>query len=362
MKLWTFELRKILITRKVLLVFLAALVLRTIFLFFFPELKDERIRLTQKQYNAFLMELQGENNPDKEQFVRSSYEKCREVTECFAEMQDMHENRLITEEVWQKYTLEYEEAMLSRNALSIFYEKEEAFRKQPKTLKPAHYFYEYGWQTVFTLQLYPDLFLLAAVLALSCAAYLPEKAGGMLMILFASRFGRERLFFIKLSAVMTAALGMMLAGSITEVLVFYFRGFLKGGTVPMHSLTLFSENRTFDLSLNEAYLLTLTVRTVSAVLFSGLVCALSLLLFRPETVLFAALSLLLLPLFLIPEGTAESLCSYGVQLSGSRMLRTAGTAGYSILPPLLITALYTSAVILTAVFAMQTGRIRIKQN
>ena len=126
MKLWTFELRKILITRKVLLVFLAALVLRTVFLSFFPELKDERIRLTQKQYNAFLMKLQGENNTDKEQFVRSSYEKCREVTECFAEMQDMHENRLITEEVWQKYTLEYEEAMLSRNALSIFYEKEEA--------------------------------------------------------------------------------------------------------------------------------------------------------------------------------------------------------------------------------------------
>ena len=64
MTLWRFELKKSLINQKGIWLLLACLVLKIALLAVFPEQKDGRIMLTQRQYDKYLAQLQGENTPE----------------------------------------------------------------------------------------------------------------------------------------------------------------------------------------------------------------------------------------------------------------------------------------------------------
>ena len=65
-------------------------------------------------------------------------------------------------------------------------EKAEQFLKQPEDIPPAHYIYEYGWQTVFALLQFPDVFLLFGLLVLTAQCFPAEVSSGMLPVLLAA--------------------------------------------------------------------------------------------------------------------------------------------------------------------------------
>ena len=69
MTLWRYELKKTLINQKGIWILLACLVLKFVLLAVFPEQKDGRILLTQRQYDKYLVQLQGENTPEKSDWI-----------------------------------------------------------------------------------------------------------------------------------------------------------------------------------------------------------------------------------------------------------------------------------------------------
>ena len=208
--MWLAEWKKLFLVRKGLLALAVCLLLKALFLGLFPELKDPRIQLSQKQYDKYLEQLHGENTPEKSAWVQADYDACLETISRQEAMQREYSAGELTEEEWAAYQQELNDAYLHRNASKLFTETAQRFAGQPPDLPPAHYLYEYGWETIFTLQQWPDVLLLGWLLLLAVQCFSQETASGMLPVLLAARNGRGRLFGAKLAVLLAA---VFLAGT-----------------------------------------------------------------------------------------------------------------------------------------------------
>ncbi len=87
MMLWRGEMKKTLMTQRGIWVLLVCLVLKLAFLCAFPEQKDRRIVLSQKQYDKYLYQLYGENTREKSDWILAEYKTCKEVKDSQEAMQ-----------------------------------------------------------------------------------------------------------------------------------------------------------------------------------------------------------------------------------------------------------------------------------
>ena len=234
--MWLAEWKKLFLVRKGLLALAVCLLLKALFLGLFPELKDPRIQLSQKQYDKYLEQLHGENTPEKSAWVQADYDACLETISRQEAMQQEYSAGELTEEEWAAYQQELNDAYLHRNASKLFTETAQRFAEQSPDLPPAHYLYEYGWETIFTLQQWPDVFLLGWLLLLAVQCFSQETASGMLPVLLAARNGRGRLFGAKLAVLLAAGLCGVAASSLLEAGIFLARGFCNDPGAPLYSV------------------------------------------------------------------------------------------------------------------------------
>lgn len=233
MMLWRGEMKKTLMTQRGIWVLLVCLVLKLAFLCAFPEQKDRRIVLSQKQYDKYLYQLYGENTREKSDWILAEYKTCKEVKDSQEAMQGKYARGELTDAQWEAYTQALTQADLHINSAQIFAEKAEQFLKQPEDIPPAHYIYEYGWQTVFALLQFPDVFLLFGLLVLTAQCFPAEVSSGMLPVLLAARNGRRKLFRGKLLALLTVGLSAAVISSGLEWAVFSLRGWCNDAAAPL---------------------------------------------------------------------------------------------------------------------------------
>lgn len=355
MNLWRFELKKILIVQKGFWVLAGCLLLKFLFLSFFPELKDPRIQLSQKQYDKYLERVHGANTEEKASFIRQEHEHCMATIGKKGNMEEGYRDGSVTEEEWQEYVLELDEAYLHQNAVEIFWEKEEQFAEQSRDTAPAHYIYEYGWQTVYTLQQFPDVFVLFGILLVTAQCFSTEAAGGMLPLLLAAKKGRNPLFMAKLTALSVTALAAALAGGGLEAAVFARRGWCMDSGAPLYSISLFKDISMLELSLGQAYLLSLGVRTLAALLYAGMFFGISVWMKNTTNLLFAALCVLCVPLVLSGALGRGILFTHMGLLCGSRMLQQLGESGIPWGISVGIVAIYSMIVVCLAGERHQRG-------
>ena len=352
MTLWRFEIKKMLQTHKGIWLLAICLLAKLMFLAAVPEQKDSRILLSQKQYDKYLAQLHGENTPEKAEWIRARHACCENIINRRGEMERAFQSGSVTEEAWLAYCDDYDRAYLHRNAAAIFAEKEQQFAAQPAGLPPAHYIYEYGWQTVFSLQRFPDVFLLFGLLFLTAQCYSAEAADGMLPVLLAARDGRGRLFRAKLLALLAVSLAAALTSAGLEAAVFLLRGWCADGGAPLYSITLFSEDCPLRLSLAQGYLLCLVVRTFAALLFAAAFYGLSVWLQSITNLLFSAVCVLAAPML---AGSAGMLFTHAGLLCGSRMLLLLGASGIPLLLPLAVVTAYSLGALFLAAQRYQKG-------
>ncbi|MCH5352635.1 MAG: hypothetical protein J1E06_04125 [Acutalibacter sp.] len=339
------ELKKLLLTQKGLLILLVCLLLKALFLDCFPEIKDSRIALSQKQYDKYLAELQGENTPEKTAWITAEYENCKAVINNQEFMEDQYRRGELAEEEWSAYMEKLSLAYLHKNATEIFYEKADQFSEQSSELPPAHYSYEYGWQTVFTLQQFPDIFLIAGLLLLSAQCFSMEVSAGMLPVLLSARNGRGRLFRAKLFALLLTSLMAALIFGGLELAVFSLRGWLNDPHVPIYSVSAMTEC-TLDVSLLQGYLFSLLHRSAAALLFAALVFGCSVWGKNVSNMIFLGLCVLVVPM--LWNAPFLSFTHSGL-LCGSKLLLWLGN-GIPLFLPLSVVLLYTAVIV---IFAMR---------
>lgn len=349
--LWRCELKKILLTHKGILILTVCLLLKILFLWAFPEQKDSRIVLSQKQYDKYLAQLYGENTPEKSDWILEEYRTCKELVDAYDSMQQRYTQGELTEEEWTAFREAEEQAELHINSAKIFAEKAEQFLEQPEDLPPAHYIYEYGWQTIFVLRQFPDVFLLFGLLLLAAQSFPAEAAGGMLPVLLAARDGRRKLFRAKLLALLTVGVGMAAIAAGAEAGVFALRGWLADSGAPLYSVTRMT-GCALELSLAQGYALSVAVSSASAVFLALLVYGLSLWIRSAVNLLFLGVSLGVVPM-LLPESAA--LFTHGGLLSGTRMLCGWSESGSSLAVALVVITLVTALSLIFAARRQQRG-------
>lgn len=334
--LWRCELKKTLLNHKGIWMLLVCLILKLAFLSAFPEQKDKRIVLSQKQYDKYLVQLYGEDTPEKSAWIISEYEHFKQIKGMYAQMQEQFARGETSEEEWQRYTEELNQADLKFNSAAIFAEKAEQFATQ-EGVSPAHYIYEYGWQTVYTLLQFPDVFLLFPLLLMTAQSFPAESMSGMLPVLLSARNGRRKLYWAKLGVLLAvcAAAGFVFGG--LEWAVFACRGWLNDPGVPLYSITIFAQCP-LELTLMQGYGLCLAVRLLAAMGLVALVFGLSMWVRNTGNLLFIGLCLLALPM--LWDGGVMLLTHSGL-LRGTKMLLWLEELDISLGLPVLVTGAYS---------------------
>lgn len=349
--LWRYELKKTLVNQKGIWILLACLVLKVVLLAVFPEQKDGRILLTQRQYDKYLAQLQGENTPEKSDWILTEYADFQQTKSMYTQMQNAYSAGELTEEEWKSFTEAYTEAELKMNSVAIFAEKAEQFLEQPGDVPAAHYIYEYGWQSVYTLLHFPDVFLLLAILLLTAQSLTSEHQSGMMPVLLSCRNGRRQLYLAKLGTLLTVCIVSCTLFGGTEWAAFQYRGWMNDGNVPLYSITIFAEC-TLDLTLLEGYWLTQAVRLGGAVLFTLLMFGLSVWIRSTTELLFAGLCLLVVPM--LWDGGAMLFTHSGL-LRGTKMLLWQEEMGLALWIPAAIIAGYSAVAAILGEKRLEKG-------
>jgi hypothetical protein len=274
MRLVFYELKKLLIVEKGILILILCPLCMFLLFFLFPEQKDIRIKASDKQFRLYLEQFYGEDTEEKQRLIREEYTAVTECLGKFADMLTAYQKGELSEEEWMVYSREYERADLKSNAIRIFMETADRFSLINAEKRPW-YIYEYSGNTVFTLLGFPDIFLCFGLLFLASKCYTYEADHQILPLLLSMKKGGRILFFTKLLAVLFTGTVTALVGVGLEYLAFYLRGFLHDLNVPIYSISFFSEAAASDLTLKNALLFCFGMRLFGAVTLSIIVFLLS---------------------------------------------------------------------------------------
>ena len=349
--LWRFELKKTLINQKGIWILILCLLLKLVLLQVFPEQKDSRIKLTHKQYDKYLVQLQGENTPEKSKWILEEYAHFLYIKGLQQQMRDAYAAGELSEDEWKTYGEELNQAELKMNSAGIFAEKAEQFAAQPEDVPPAHYIYEYGWQTVYTLLQFPDIFLLFGLLLLTAQSFPTETQSGMLMVLLSARNGRKQLYRAKLWNLLTICAVAFIVFAGAEWAMFEHQGWVNDRNVPIYSITIFAECPV-DMTLMEGYLQCLWIRFLGTVCFVVLMFGLSVYLRSITESLFTGLCLLALPM--LWDGAAMLFTHSGL-LRGTKLLLWLNESGMQLWLPLTVVGVYSLLVAVLGEKKMEKG-------
>ncbi|MCL2079225.1 MAG: hypothetical protein FWH17_05185 [Oscillospiraceae bacterium] len=343
MWIWRYELTKILFSYRGLLLIAAFVVLKTALLIALPELKDERIKLSQKNYDKVLSEIHGPTTPEKEEYITSTYAKYRETLERFTQMKDAYLSGKISRDEWEKYSNEYGEANLYINSFEIFNEKREIFAALLPygELLPPAYFYEYGWNSALTYMGFPDPLSLILVLLLAVQMICPEASSGILKINLCTHYGRAPLFLSKF-AVLSFLLLIAAAISVTlEIAVFSLRFDLSQPhwgiySVAPYDLTL------LPYSLAEGILHIASIRAAGLIMLGLFAFGVACFTQNAAQTIFCVTVCVVIPWFVAPG----SIFTFGAWLSGQPIFKSARYMLAAIAPATATAAfLYASYII-----------------
>ncbi len=338
--LYRSELKKSLLTHRGLLILAVCLLVKCLVLGWFPEQKDSRIMLSQKQYDKFLVQLQGPATDEKNDWILAEFAHYKEVSGQQEDMRRAYAAGELTEAEWESYTDELHIAELRMNSAKLFSEKAEQFIAQPDSLPPAHYIYEYGWQSVFTIAQLPDIFLLFGLLFLTAQSFSAEAAGGMLPVLLSARNGRKQLYRAKLLTLLTVAGVGFLLFSGAEMAIFRYHGWCNDSGAPLYSVSIMTDAH-LNLTLMEGYVLSLVIRLGATLLLTAMLFGLSLWVRSTTNLIFLGLCLLLIPML---WNQPSALYTHGGLLSGTKALQWLGDSLGNLTLPAAVVAAYSAII------------------
>lgn len=331
-KLMLYELYKVLFSYKVILLTIVILIIKTVVVCILPELRDYRINLSGNQYRRVLEELAGETSAEKEQYIFEMHQSYQSVLEKYNDNMNLYLSGRMDEKAWNEYSNEYSEALLYSNAYSIFNDKARDFAsfREAYKLPLQGYFYDYGWNSIFTYMSFPDPILCIYAIILGIQFFCPEFSSGAIQIALTAKNGRRPWFISKLISILALLLSTALINMVIEIAVFSSRFYLEEGHWPLYSVDLYVSDP-INLNLNQALMLLIIIRHIGFLLTGLLAFSIAGLTANTSHSVFALILLIFLPWLLIPDIPF----TINAWLSGGVILK-AGYGAASLIAPIVL--------------------------
>lgn len=300
--LFSYELYKLLIAKKMIIVIIGVVVLKV---FVSDIVYTFEISGTEKIYKNYMIKLEGEMSEEKREFVISEREHITEVMNSLSLYQARFQENTISSEEYSKFMSEYNIAEIKNKALQRVESHVEYIDKMEVKGVDAYFVYETGWSNLFFKDF--DYILFFLVLIIFSGIYADEHRLDIVQILRTTKKGRRKFFRIKLE----------LCIGLTTVLILVFGSidahFLSSNTFPLETAPIASLEKFGDvsghlasMSISEFLPLALMTRFITLIILSVIILSLSQLLKQQMAVLGVTLVGVLLPFALIKFGLAEA--------------------------------------------------------
>ena len=291
--LYRYELKKILISSKLIL--LVVLLLGIKIFFFGNNLSRED--LYEEEYHRLCTELSGELTEAKAEYITSEISECETVISQLESMRNKVQSGQIMSDEYSEFLERFYAAEVKQSAFSRLNEQKNHVEKLQTEGKKAEIIYDTGWRALLFSDY--DPYLYALILLLFAGIYTVEYKNGMDKLLSSAKNGGRTLDRVKIGSAVTVT-ALLCIFFITVDFVFMAVRFpLESLSAP--SLSVIGLPFALNTSLLFYTVLYVLKKTVGFILFSVIICIASKFMRKLYITIPAVISITLLPHLLIPD-------------------------------------------------------------
>ncbi len=287
----------------------AVLLLVCIKIWYSVDTNTEKISYSHQFYAEYMTELEGEVTEEKLLWLTKERAKINSVIAMQEMMDAAYSNDQITWEEYSVYREEYAYAISRDKPLAkVEAQADYLARLEAETGVKGWFFYEYGWEKLYTGD--ADLFLYMCILILLTGTFASEylsgdMKGAVIQLLRTTKKGRTHTFWAKLISSGTIAFVLALVFNLIDCVTIFSRFEMPAMRALLISMPIF-EHISPSITVGGYLVFFFLLRIFAALAMAMLVCALSEILCKYVPILGTVVVLTLLPAVCVYFGVSAA--------------------------------------------------------
>lgn len=302
MRLMNAEFKKLFISNKMLLLFVAVIILSLFTRLganVYPVFSDES---NQQFYKSFMEKLSGEYTDEKGHLVADLQAEYNNISTSFSQLEKEYSEGEITSEEYMKRLSELSELSSQGNVVEYLASCDKYVREDTVN----HYFVDYtGWGQLFQTYGF-DFLLLIFTLIISVVSIAVEQNSDMITINSVCVKGRRTLGKSKVLVVLSSVAVVTVIVGIIHYVVYASKYNLFGFDYPLQSVKSFS-GATKNLTLGQAYIALVITKIVGYCSFSAFAMFFAVLFKKAVPAMTFSLATVLVPMYILNSSTEGQL-------------------------------------------------------
>lgn len=256
--MFTWELKKILIKNKGIIIGFV-LMLLTIVLSFSYQLEISELGSDTEKYLTIIEEYKGQITDENVQKIEQEYQEYINSSKYLSELQEQYGNDEISEEEYFSKSEYYIEKKNNLKSFRYFYQQYLEVSNKSNT---AYLMDTRGWNVVFQDEIY-SMILILTIISIAVPCFMKENECEMDQIIKTCRHGRKKFFALKIGALLLVVFALTLCSQLLRFIIIYERFDLSGFLYPMQSISMFKGSY-FNIPIVYAYIVCVGLQVVGA--------------------------------------------------------------------------------------------------
>ena len=282
------ELKRILASKKYLLVILLLMALKVVYICMNMSLSDTRVN--EEIYENYMKELSGVYTEEKYAYIDETLEYYREAQKNFSMYQTKYLNGEIDMDTYRFHRGEKELGDARVPTLTVIQTKANYFKT---SYNDGEFFYDLDVE-IFIDKSDIDFFAYAIVFVIVSLLFLSDYSNETKILIYSSRYGRSHINTVRihLAIIMSVVFAALL--QVTEIITFIVMNNPGDLTAPIRSIMLYS--MAIDVSIIEYIVIVALTRILFTACGAVIIAALTMIIHKFVPLLVTALAILLIPM------------------------------------------------------------------
>jgi len=297
MMLFKFELNKLLIKQKAILIIFAFIIVKIIFLFLSPLSNDLVIERNKANYNHYMNTLSGKLTDEKRNYIQEEKKKLEDTRILTDNLLSNSERGEITEEEFVIEMKKNQEILQREKAFKIILNDLNYIEKNNEN---RYFLYKTGWNELIAKENI-DVTLVLLLLAIIVPFFANEYEKGTNLVIIPSKKGMRQVVVIKSLISILIAVLLTCTFAAIEYVFYDIKYGLPSGDYPLQTLSFF-ETSIRNVSLIKTFFICNIVKCAGYIMLVFISMLLSIKLKHSVPAAFFSLCTLIIPYFIFKVG------------------------------------------------------------